>query len=94
MIDSSAGDREPFLVGRARALNEYLPVHVAATVVELIRATRGDTEGARLAVLGWAYKGWPPTDDMRGTPIAAMMPVFSDGRASPCSATTRWSPTR
>jgi UDP-N-acetyl-D-mannosaminuronic acid dehydrogenase len=28
-------------------------------------------------VLGWAYKGWPPTDDMRGTPIAAMMPVFT-----------------
>jgi UDP-N-acetyl-D-mannosaminuronic acid dehydrogenase len=29
-------------------------------------------------VLGWAYKGWPPTDDMRGTPIAAMMPAFTD----------------
>ena len=27
-------------------------------------------------MLGWAYKGWPATDDMRGTPIAAMMPVF------------------
>ena len=29
-------------------------------------------------MLGWAYKGWPPTDDMRGTPIAAMMPVFAE----------------
>ena len=38
----------------------------------------GTTQGARLAVLGWAYKGWPPTDDMRGTPIASMMPVFSE----------------
>ena len=28
-------------------------------------------------MLGWAYKGWPPTDDMRGTPIATMMPIFS-----------------
>ena len=28
-------------------------------------------------MLGWAYKGWPPTDDMRGTPIATMMPVFA-----------------
>jgi UDP-N-acetyl-D-mannosaminuronic acid dehydrogenase len=27
-------------------------------------------------VLGWAYKGWPPTDDMRGTPIASMAPIF------------------
>jgi len=77
MIDS-AGDREPFLVGRARALNEFLPTHVATTVVERIRAVRGATQGARLAVLGWAYKGWPPTDDMRGTPIATMMPVFAE----------------
>jgi UDP-N-acetyl-D-mannosaminuronic acid dehydrogenase len=76
MLDS-AGSYQPFLVGRARALNEFLPVHVAETVVRLLREARGETRGTRLAVLGWAYKGWPPTDDMRGTPIAAMMPVFS-----------------
>jgi UDP-N-acetyl-D-mannosaminuronic acid dehydrogenase len=75
---SSAGDRPPFLVEQARKLNEYLPVHVATRVVELIRQDRGETQGARLAVLGWAYKGWPPTDDMRGTPIETMMPVFSE----------------
>ena len=76
MLDSAGGYR-PYLVGRARELNEFLPVHVAETVVRLLRESRGATRGARLAVLGWAYKGWPPTDDMRGTPIAAMMPIFS-----------------
>jgi len=76
MIDS-AGGREPFLVGRARELNEFMPVHVAETVVRMLQETRGETRGTRLAVLGWAYKGWPPTDDMRGTPIAFMMPAFS-----------------
>jgi UDP-N-acetyl-D-mannosaminuronic acid dehydrogenase len=76
MLDS-AGDYRPYLVGRARGLNEFLPVHVAETVVRLLREARGETRGARLAVLGWAYKGWPPTDDMRGTPIATMMPIFS-----------------
>jgi UDP-N-acetyl-D-mannosaminuronic acid dehydrogenase len=44
----------------------------------MIREAQGDTQGARLAVLGWAYKGWPPTDDMRGTPIATMMPAFAE----------------
>jgi UDP-N-acetyl-D-mannosaminuronic acid dehydrogenase len=44
--------------------------------VALIRETRGRAEGARLCVLGWAYKGWPPTDDMRGTPIVPMLPIF------------------
>jgi len=76
MVDSAGGYR-PYLVGRARELNEYLPVHVAETIVRLLRESRGDTRGVRLAVLGWAYKGWPPTDDMRGTPIATMMPIFS-----------------
>jgi UDP-N-acetyl-D-mannosaminuronic acid dehydrogenase len=75
---NSAGSRFPFLINRARALNEFLPVHVARTIVELIRRECGQTEGARLSVLGWAYKGWPPTDDMRGTPIASMMPVFDE----------------
>ena len=76
MLDSS-GDYRPYLVGRARELNEHLPVHVAETVVRLLAEARGRTRGMRLAVLGWAYKGWPPTDDMRGTPIATMMPIFS-----------------
>ncbi|WP_426512772.1 nucleotide sugar dehydrogenase [Dactylosporangium sp. McL0621] len=74
---SESGERQPFLIEPARRLNEFMPVHVARTVVELIRQECGGTEGMTLAVLGWAYKGWPATDDMRGTPIATMMPVFS-----------------
>jgi len=73
MVESAG---EPFLVGAARRLNEHLPVHVARTMVDLITQARGSAAGARLAVLGWAYKGWPPTDDMRGTPIASMTPIF------------------
>jgi UDP-N-acetyl-D-mannosaminuronic acid dehydrogenase len=66
----------PWLVGQARGLNEQLPTRVAERLVALIRETRGGAEGARLAVLGWAYKGWPPTDDMRGAPILPMLPIF------------------
>lgn len=62
----------PQLIGAARALNEALPAHVARHVVEMMRTFGGTT----VAVLGWAYKGRPATDDMRGTPIATMMPVF------------------
>ncbi|MGP3919699.1 nucleotide sugar dehydrogenase [Nonomuraea sp. 10N515B] len=76
LMIASTTQRKPYLVGQARALNEQLPAHVAERVVELVRETVGHTEGVRLSVLGWAYKGWPATDDMRGTPIADMMPVF------------------
>lgn len=72
----SAAERSghlPRLVRAARSLNEALPVHVAQRVADLMRQEGATT----VAVLGWAYKGWPPTDDMRGTPIADMMPVFA-----------------
>jgi UDP-N-acetyl-D-mannosaminuronic acid dehydrogenase len=59
LINSSRA-RPPFLVGRVRELNEHLPVHVAHTVLAMLREERGSAEGARLSVLGWAYKGWPP----------------------------------
>ncbi len=62
----------PRLVGAARALNEDLPLHVAHRITEMMQALGGQT----LTVLGWAYKGWPPTDDMRGSPITTMLPVF------------------
>ncbi len=64
----------PPLIKAAREINEELPGHVAERVVELM----GDTHGKTLLVLGWAYKGWPPTDDMRGTPIASMTPAFTE----------------
>ncbi|MFG1951488.1 nucleotide sugar dehydrogenase [Micromonospora sp. NPDC048830] len=78
LMVESAGERPPFLVGAARRLNEHLPAHVARRVVELLRQERGEARGARLAVLGWAYKGWPPTDDMRGTPVTTMLPILAD----------------
>jgi UDP-N-acetyl-D-mannosaminuronic acid dehydrogenase len=76
LIDS-AGEITPFLIGQARKLNEYLPEHVGARVVEMMREHRGATKGARVAVLGWAYKGWPATDDMRGTPVADVVPILA-----------------
>jgi UDP-N-acetyl-D-mannosaminuronic acid dehydrogenase len=71
----SAG-HEPWLVGQARALNEHLPGHVARRFVELLAETRGGLEGARVGLLGFAYKGWPPTDDMRGAPVVPMLDVL------------------
>jgi len=73
---AEAAGYQPYLVGAARALNEALPVRVAESVIGMIRRARGSAEGARLAVLGWAYKGWPPTDDMRGAPVLPMLPLF------------------
>jgi UDP-N-acetyl-D-mannosaminuronic acid dehydrogenase len=76
LSSAAATGHVPALIGAARQLNEALPVRVAERLIALVRRVRGSTEGARLAVLGWAYKGWPPTDDMRGAPITPMLPLF------------------
>ena len=76
MASSIAAGYEPWLVGRARGLNEYLPLHVVRRFVELLREARGTVAGARALLLGFAYKGWPPTDDMRGAPVLPMLDVL------------------
>jgi UDP-N-acetyl-D-mannosaminuronic acid dehydrogenase len=45
---------------------------------------RGNLEGARVALLGFAYKGWPPTDDMRGAPSLPMLEVLRTSGLEVC----------
>ena len=71
---------EPWLIGNARRLNEHLPGHVARRFVELLGQTRGRVDGARVALLGFAYKGWPPTDDMRGSAVVSMLDVLRQAK--------------
>lgn len=78
MMSSCETSQQPYLIPQARKLNEDLPELVAREVVELMREHCGSTYATTLTVLGWAYKGVPATDDMRGTPIETMMPVFRE----------------
>ena len=77
LVDTArAAGYEPRLVGRARELNEELPAHVARRFVELLAQVRGAVAGAHALLLGFAYKGWPPTDDLRGTPVIPILDVL------------------
>lgn len=66
----------PRLVATARAINEWLPAQVAGHFVESLEAVAGDLEGAKVLVCGFAYKGWPPTDDLRGSPTLTILDVL------------------
>jgi UDP-N-acetyl-D-mannosaminuronic acid dehydrogenase len=68
---------QPWLIGESRALNEHLPRHVARRFLELLHETRGEVTNARVLLLGFAYKGWPPTDDMRGAPALPMLEALN-----------------
>ncbi len=85
LLDSArAVGHDPWLVDRARRLNEHLPVHVAHRFAALVREARGTLDGARVALLGFAYKGWPPTDDVRGAPSLPMLDVLRSGGLDVC----------
>ncbi|KAB7744797.1 nucleotide sugar dehydrogenase [Nostocoides sp. F2B08] len=62
------------MVRAARQVNEELPRHIALQVLRLLHESRGSTTGGTVAVLGWACKGTPPTDDVRGTAVETLVP--------------------
>ncbi len=62
------------LIRSARALNERMPVVVAEHLLALLARSGVRAIEARILLCGFAYKGVPETDDMRGSPV----PPFLD----------------
>lgn len=58
---------KPRLVQNARAVNEELPAHVAGQIVRALRKLGKDLAKTRVLVSGFAFKGHPETDDLRGS---------------------------
>ncbi len=54
------------LIRVARKINEYMPIHTVGIVEKALRDAELDVEGARITVLGAAYKGG--VDDIRESP--------------------------
>jgi len=61
-----AGGYRPVMVEAARAVNERVPHHIVDVVEAAVTARRPLAE-AKVFVAGIAYKGDPPTDDVRGS---------------------------
>lgn len=60
-------ERRLSVITAGRAVNERMPAVVADRVLATLREA-GVTAGARILVLGAAFKGDPPTDDLRDSP--------------------------
>lgn len=67
----------PTMVQAARQLNEMLPLHVGERILSELRAVGRDPRNATIFVSGFAYKGQPETDDVRGTPAAPLLEFLS-----------------
>jgi UDP-N-acetyl-D-mannosaminuronic acid dehydrogenase len=65
-------DRAPLrVITAARAVNDRMPRHVMELTAEAIRESGGDLNGARVAVLGYAYL--EDSDDTRNSPSAVLI---------------------
>ncbi|MDX3382455.1 nucleotide sugar dehydrogenase [Streptomyces niveiscabiei] len=68
----------PRLIGAARTLNESLPRRVGERVLTALRERGKDPAEARILLSGFAYKGRPETDDLRGAPYESLLPYLRD----------------
>ena len=69
---------KPELVAGARKTNGSLPRTVALHFIETMNRHAGGVEGAKVLVCGFAYKGRPVTDDVRGTPTLPILEVLNE----------------
>jgi len=67
----------PTLVHAARSHNESIPSHVGQRVLEMLQALQVNLPEAKICIAGFAYKGKPETDDLRGAPTAPILAIFS-----------------
>ena len=67
LLKSTAEARgiQPSILGRSRQVNEYMPFHLYQKFLRFLEATGRQPQGSRVFVVGFAFKGWPETSDMR-----------------------------
>jgi len=70
LLTHTSTDLSARLIPAARAVNDGMPFHVAELVVDGLRAVGKDIEGARVAVLGYAFL--ENSDDTRNSPSAVL----------------------
>jgi UDP-N-acetyl-D-mannosaminuronic acid dehydrogenase len=71
-------DFKPRVIEEARRLNQGLPDHVADRLIGELGRLRPGLAGARVLVTGFAFKGRPATEDVRGSAAIPLMQRLQD----------------
>jgi UDP-N-acetyl-D-mannosaminuronic acid dehydrogenase len=66
-------DFKPRVIEEARKINQAMPDHVAARILEELRGLRRASAGAKVLITGFAFKGRPATEDVRGSAAIPLM---------------------
>lgn len=60
---------EHSIIFHSRKINEGMPAHVHELAKEGLAKTGKEMKGSKIAILGFAFKGWPETSDARFSPV-------------------------
>jgi UDP-N-acetyl-D-mannosaminuronic acid dehydrogenase len=74
-------DMDSSLLATSRHLNDSMPSHMADLVLAALAEASISPEGARVAVLGYAYL--QDSDDTRNSPTAALLPMLESAGCKP-----------
>jgi UDP-N-acetyl-D-mannosaminuronic acid dehydrogenase len=74
-------DMNSSLLATTRHLNDSMPSHMADLVLAALAEASISPEGARVAVLGYAYL--QDSDDTRNSPTAALLPILESAGCKP-----------
>jgi UDP-N-acetyl-D-mannosaminuronic acid dehydrogenase len=67
-VSAQAMNLEPIILGRSRIVNEFMPLHIFQKFTRFLDKTGRKRSDVRAFLVGFAFKGWPETSDMRDSP--------------------------
>jgi UDP-N-acetyl-D-mannosaminuronic acid dehydrogenase len=73
-------DFKPRVIEEARKINQAMPDHVAARIIEELRRLRRTPARAKVLITGFAFKGRPVTEDIRGSAAIPLMRRLQSSR--------------
>jgi UDP-N-acetyl-D-mannosaminuronic acid dehydrogenase len=73
-------DFKPRVIEEARKINHALPDHVALRVIQELRGLRRASAHAKVLITGFAFKGRPATEDVRGSAAIPLMRRLQSSR--------------
>ena len=62
---AQTGGIEPHILGSSRLVNEYMPYHIYQKFARFCSLNKINPSQTKVFVVGFAFKGWPETSDMR-----------------------------
>ena len=81
-VSAQTNNIQPTILGRSRVVNEYMPMHVYQKFSRFCSSKGLKLSEASVFVVGFAFKGWPETSDMRDSPTLELLKMLRQADVS------------